>query len=104
MSISLTHLGASVRGLAYAMAQGGRVNGQQVLATAAADRMAAGALMRVQPVSGAAEAREQVMAERGIDRVTLLSLGPQGRLQAEASIEAAAAGRARQARLLDIRI
>ena len=106
MSIGLTHLGASVRGLAYAMAQGGRVDGEQVLATAAADRMRAGALKKVQPADGAAEAREQVMAERGVDRIALLRMGPQARLEAEIAIEAATAARVRQtqARLLDIRV
>jgi len=106
MSISLTHLGASIRGLAFAMAQRGRVDGAQVLAAAAADGLAGGLLKPIQPVSAADEVRAEVMAERGIDRVALLRMGPQARFEAEASIEGAAAMRARRAQgaILDIRV
>ena len=42
---------------------------------------------------------DQVMAERGVDRVTLLRLAPQARIEAEISVNAETALRARQARI-----
>jgi hypothetical protein len=95
MSIGLTQLGASVRGLAFAMAQRGRVDGDQVLGAAAADALPAWALKPVQP--GAADLRGQVLAERGLDRVGLMQLTPQARYRAEVSIDAETALRTRQA-------
>ena len=113
MSMGLSQLGASTRALAFAMAQQGRVDMREVLAVAAADRMQAGALKAVQPPMDSYrttdQIRDRVMTERGVDRVTLMHLGPQARIEAEVSINAAAAARARQAapratgNLLDIR-
>ena len=105
MSIGLTHLGASIRGLALAMARGGRVDGAQVLASAASDALPGGLLKPIQPVSAADDVRAQVMAERGVDRIALLNMSSQARFQAEASIDAAVAMRAaRPGAVLDIRI
>ena len=73
------------------------------LAFAATDRMRAQALRSVQPANRTVESRDQirdqVMAERGVDRVTLLRLAPQARIEAEISVNAETALRARQARI-----
>jgi hypothetical protein len=60
------------------------------LAFAAADRMRAKSLRAVQPANPAVESRDQIrdqiLAERGIDRITLLKLAPQARIETEISI------------------
>ena len=65
--------------------------------------MRAQALRSVQPANRTVESRDQirdqVMAERGVDRVTLLRLAPQARIEAEISVNAETALRARQARI-----
>lgn len=109
MSIGLTQLGASIRGLAFAMAQEGRVDGARVLGAAAADRLPAWALRPVRATSDPADMRGQVLAERGVDSITLMKLTPEARYIAEVSINAETAMRARQTpiratgSLLDIR-
>ena len=87
MISGLSHPGASTRELAFA----------------ATDRMRAQALRSVQPANRTVESRDQirdqVMAERGVDRVTLLKLTPQARIEAEISVTAETALRAQQARI-----
>lgn len=60
------------------------------LAFAAADRMRAKSLRAVQPANPAVESRDQIrdriLAERGVDRITLLKLTPQARIETEISI------------------
>ena len=85
MSIALFHPGAATRELAFA----------------AADRMRAQALRAVQPANRAFETpdqvREQVLADRGVDRIALMGLNAQARLEAEISINAETTQRVRQA-------
>ena len=73
------------------------------LALAATDRMRAQALRSVQPANRTVESRDQirdqVMAERGVDRITLLKLTPQARIEAEISVNAETTLRARQAQI-----
>lgn len=87
MNAGLSHLDASTRRLVFA----------------ATDRMRAQALRAVQPANRAVESRDQirdqVMAERGVDRVTLLKLTPQARIEAEISVTTETALRARDARI-----
>ena len=73
-------------------------------ARAAADRMRSGdgpdtVLPAVKVVESPAEIRDKVMSERGIDRLDLMRLGPQARLEAEISIQAETAERARRANI-----
>lgn len=86
MTLGLTQIGAS--------------NSQ---AYAATDRLRAQALRSIQPANRAVESRDQirdqVMAERGVDRITLISLSPQARIEAEISLTAETARRARQAEI-----
>lgn len=60
------------------------------LAFAAADRMRAQSLRAVQPANPTVESRDQIrdriLAERGVDRITLLKLTPQARIEAEISV------------------
>ncbi len=100
MSIGLTQFGASLQGMAQAMAQEARVAGQQATEMAARDRMKADATRAVEPAQKLAETpseiRAKVMAERGVDNLILIRLGPQARIEAEISINAETAQRARQ--------
>ena len=97
--MGLTHSDTATQGTAFAVAQQARANAQQ--ARAAADRMRAGAPGTVQAavkvVENPAQIRAQVMAERGVNRLVLLRLGAQARLETVISIEAETAERARQA-------
>jgi hypothetical protein len=101
MSSGLTQFGATVRESAYAVAQRARANAEQ--ARAAADRMRAEAFRAVEPavkvVETPAQIRAQVMAARGVDRLALLALNAQARIEAEISINAETAARARQAHI-----
>lgn len=87
MYLGLSHSGASTRELAFA----------------ATDRMRAQALRAVQSADPAVESRDQirdqVLAERGVDRITLLKLTPQARIEAEISISTETARRAQQAQI-----
>lgn len=87
MISGLSHPGASTRELAFA----------------ATDRMRAQAMRSVQPANRTVESRDQirdqVMAERGIDRITLLKLAPQVRIEAEISVTIETARRAQQAKI-----
>lgn len=100
MSLGLTQFGASLQGMALAMAQEARVAGQQATEVAARDRMKADATRAVQPALKLSETpmeiRARVMAERGVDGLVLMRLSPQARLEAEISISAETAQRARQ--------
>jgi hypothetical protein len=102
MSMGLTHSDTPARQTAFAVAQQARANAEA--ARAAADRMrSAGGPGAVQPaikvVESPAQIRDKVMADRGVDRLDLLRLGPQARLEAEISIQAETAERARQAEI-----
>ncbi len=69
-----------------------------MLGAAAADALPAWALKPVR--AGAADAallRDQVLAERGVDRIALMKLTPEARYLAEVSIDAEIAMRSRQA-------
>lgn len=87
MYLGLSHPGASTRELAFA----------------ATDRMRAQALRAVQPANPAVESRDQIrdkiLAERGVDRITLLKLTPQARIEAEISVTVETARRAQQAQI-----
>ena len=87
MISGLSHLGASTYEPAIAIS----------------DRMRAQALRTVQPANRAVESRDrirdQVMAERGVDRITLLKLAPQARIEAEVSVNAETALRVIQAQI-----
>ena len=73
------------------------------LAYAATDRLRVQSMRTVQPANRAVESRDQtrnqVMAERGVDRVTLMRLSPQARIEAEISLTTETALRARQAQI-----
>lgn len=97
MSMGLSQVSASVRGLAFAMAQQGRVDSAQVLGTAATDALPAWALNPVRPSADADATREQVLHARGLDRIALMNLSPEARYRAEVSIDAETAARVRQA-------
>ncbi len=102
MSLGLTQIGAHLQGMAYVMAEQARLSSQQQTARSAADRMRADQTRAVEPVRRLVETptqiRAQVMAERGVDRLDLMRLGPQARIEAEISISAEAAQRAARAR------
>ncbi|WP_296600155.1 hypothetical protein [Phenylobacterium sp.] len=80
MSSGLTYTGAIARGLAYPPAP----------PPPAADQAYVSAARLAAPVSNPAEAREQtrdqIMAEQGVDPVSLFRLGAQDRLRAETAI------------------
>ncbi len=94
MSSGLTHIGAIARGLAYAPAAAVR---PAVRTEAASDLANISAVKPVQPSSSATQTREQVrdqvMAERGVDPLSLFKLGSQDRIRAEAAIRAETAMR-----------
>lgn len=104
MSIGLTQFGASLQGMAMAMARETRAASQQATGMAARDRMKADAARAVEPSQGLAESpseiRARVMAERGVDSLVLMRLGPQARIEVEISINAETAQRARQSTIL----
>ena len=119
MNVGSTHIGTNAQSYALAAAQvadQARANWQQVQAMAAADRTNAQDQRAVQPsgklVQTTAQIRDQVMAERGVDRLDLMRLPAQARLEAEISIAVEAADRAREANtqprptglVLDIRV
>ncbi|WP_293901054.1 hypothetical protein [Phenylobacterium sp.] len=101
MSIGLSQPDATTRVSAFAVAQRARANADQ--ARAAAVRMRAEAARTVPSarriVESPADIRAEVMADRGVNPVTLLRLGPQSRIEAEISIDAETATRARQAQI-----
>ena len=101
MSLGLTQIGASTRETAFAVAQKAREQAQQV--RAAADRMRAEASRAVEPASKLVETpaqiRGHVMAERVVDRLQLLRLNAQARIEAEISINAETADRAQKAEI-----
>jgi hypothetical protein len=103
MSIALSHSGTSSLASARAVAERARSNWEQVKAMAAADRMGAQATKTVQPANKLVQTpfqiRDQVMAERGVDRLDLMRMGAQARLEAEISIDAETRERARQAQI-----
>jgi hypothetical protein len=103
MSMGLSQSDAGTRVSAYAVAQRARASWEQVKAMAAADRMQVEAARVVNPapklVETPAQIREQVMADRGLDRRDLAELGAQARLEAEISIAAETARRARDAKI-----
>jgi hypothetical protein len=87
---------------AAAVAAQARANWRHVQAMVALDRMhgqdAREPQPAAKPVQTTAEIRDEVMAERGVDRLDLVQLSAQARLEAEISIEAETAQRARQAK------
>ena len=101
MSSGLTQFGAVSQATAFAGALEARANWERTKAMAAADRMHTEANRTVQQavklVQTPLQIRAQVMAERGIDRLDLMRLGAQARLEAEISIDSEARERARQA-------
>ena len=111
MSFGLTQIGATLPASAFA-AVARRVEAKA--AVDAVDRMGANAIRAVQPaikvVETPVQIRAQVMADRGVDSLTLVRLSPQARIEAEISINAEAAQRARQAQIrtqgnfLDLRV
>jgi len=111
MSFGLTQIGATLPASTFAVVAR-RVDAKT--AVDAVDRMGADAIRAVQPsvrvVDTPVQIRAQVMADRGVDSLTLLRLSPQARIEAEVSINAEAAQRARQAQIrskgnfLDLRV
>src|SRR5436190_23330525 len=104
MNVGSNHIGTPAQSYALAAAQvadQARANWQQVQAMAAADRTNAQDERAVRPtgklVETTSQIREQVMAERGVDRLDLMRLPAQARLEAEISIAVEAAARAREA-------
>lgn len=97
MSIGLSQPDATTRVSAFAVAQPARANADQ--ARAAAVRMRAEAARTVPSARRIVESPAEVMADRGVNPVTLLRLGPQSRIEAEISIDAETATRARQAQI-----
>lgn len=113
MSLGLTQFGASLQGMAYAVAGQTQFVSQQQAARTVADQAQATDIRTVQParrlVETPTQIRAQVMAERGVDRLDLMRLGAQARLEAEIAIAAEAAVRAAKARKtlgarLDLRV
>ena len=76
---------------------------QTALAMAAADRLRGQATRAVSPavkvVETPLEIRDQVMAERGLNRLDIIKLSGQARLEAEISINAETNQRTRQAQI-----
>lgn len=103
VSNSLSHIGATPRASAYAVAQEARANWERVKAMAAADRMGVTETRVVQPalraVDTPAQIRAQVMADRGVDSLALMHMSAQTRIEAEISISAETAERARKAQI-----
>jgi hypothetical protein len=103
MNTTLSQFGAAPQATAHAVAQQARANWDQAKAMAAVDRMHTQAVKTVEPakklVQTPLEIREEVMTERGIDRLDLTRMGAQARLEAEISIDAEARERARQAKI-----
>lgn len=103
MNIGLSHSGASPSDAAFAAAHYGRGRGYARQAADAADRMRAEAVRAVQPanklVESPSEIRAKVMSDRGVNNLTLVKLGAQARIEAEISINAETARRARQAQI-----
>jgi hypothetical protein len=99
MGVGLTHIGAT-QGIAAYSATASRTR-----TAGALDRMHAESLRAVRPVAEPRrqrdQIRDQVLADRGLDRIDLFKLGPQARLEAEISIDAETAWRAREARARD---
>ena len=99
MSTGVTHSGATLRETAFAVAQRARENADT--ARTAADRMRAEAARGIAPpnklVEAPSEVRAKVMAERGVNRLELMRLPPLARIEAEISIDAETAARARKA-------
>jgi hypothetical protein len=87
MSSGLTHLGAIARGLGYAPTPSPRASGR---AETLSDVAHVSAVKAVQPSDNDSEAREQirdqVMAERGVDSLSLYRLSSQDRIRAETAI------------------
>lgn len=115
MTLGLSRIDATpAQPTAAAVAAQARVNWRQVQAMVALDRMHGQDARQAQPaaklVQTTAEIRDQVMAERGVDRLDLIRLSAQARLEAEISIDAEAAERARRAKarptgaVLDIKV
>lgn len=88
MDLGLTRIGASGEAAAPR-------------AMAAVDRMHGQALRTVAPSAGPAprrdRIRDEVLAERGLDRIALARLGPLTRLEAEISVDAETARRLQRA-------
>lgn len=88
MSFGLSHIGATPRSPAYA-ALADAPAGPSITAQAAKDFQVSN-VRPVAPVENAAEAREQarrqVMAERGVDMISIFKMSAQARLQAETAI------------------
>ena len=113
MNVGSTHIGTraqsyalaasqAARPTALAVAEAARANWGQTQTMAALDRMNVQPARRVEPsvkvIETPAEIRSKVMAERGVDQLELLRLGPQARLEAEVSIDRETAARAHKAR------
>lgn len=98
MNVGPIHFGATPRSAAYAAADVAHVPAGLSITGQAAQNFQVSNVRPVAPVENSAEAREQarrqVMAERGVDMVSLFKLPPQQRLQAEAAILAETARRA----------
>ena len=89
MSYGLSHIGASQQEAALAMAAADRMRGQATRAVSPA----------VKVVETPLEIRDQVMAERGLNRLDIVKLSGQARLEAEISINAETNQRTRQAQI-----
>lgn len=93
MSLGLTHNGAIARGLAHPPAPAARS-----WAEPAAQGFIVSAVKPVAPAANTAETREQIrdqiMAERGVDPMSLFQLSSQDRIRAEAAIMVETAKRA----------
>lgn len=104
-----TQIGATTAATAYAAAAG---RARSNLAEAAADRMHGAELRAIQPVADPFpvrdQVRDQVLADRGLDRIALRKLGPLARLEAEISVDNETARRLRPVRatanFVDIRV
>ena len=103
MNTRVSHIGATPRASAHAVAQEARANWERVKAMAAADRMGVTETRVVQPamkvVDTPAQIRAQVMADRGVDSLTLMHMNAQTRIEAEISISTETAERAKKAQI-----
>jgi hypothetical protein len=114
MNVGLVHFGATPRSTAYAAADvADTPAGLSITGQAARDFQVSN-VRPVAPVENGAEAREQarrqVMAERGVDMISMFRMPAQDRIQAEAAIMVETARRTRPqmvrptGNLVDLRI
>ena len=97
MNVAPFHIGATPRSTAYAAADVADTPAGLSITAQASKDFQVSSVRPIAPVENVAEAREQardqVMAERGVDMLSMFKMSAQDRIQAEASILAETARR-----------